>query len=250
MSIFRFGIFILSIAVSIQHTAFVVQNIRGKNIRNEASIAFAENSRHFLATKPIRSVMLPWSATMLPSTGSSPLRNFKNRIFARIIQLACVCPPEQKIMRHMMSSSLSLTGGSRKNSIRIRRNRHRTTLQDSRTDALAKIIKRRRKVERISSKKEMSSLLLAMNKGINITDETKSNCMNLTLGTSNIEDFESGLPMFKNLKKSARRAGRMKVRAPDKKEARRREKMRARFEQHGRSLLSAPAIPARPSYLT
>ena len=123
-----------------------------------------------------------------------------------------------------------LSGGSRKNSIRLHRNRHKHIAEAARTDALEKIVKRRRKAQAMTLKYASGGLMLTMN---NATVTNSS----LALKASQMcvqRDIEHGLPIFKHPKKAMRRASRSKSTLSDKKEARRRLKIRARLEQHGR----------------
>ncbi len=109
-------------------------------------------------------------------------------------------------------------------------------MESARTDSLAKIIKRRRKVQNLSLKHDMSGLAVALRASATISDNSTSATPRTLATRSRVGpvDIEHNLPTFRHPTKALRRASRMKKSTADKSAERRLKKMRARFEEHGR----------------
>jgi hypothetical protein len=147
----------------------------------------------------------------------------------------------------LFRTACAMYGGSRKNNLKLRRKRHKVLMESARTDSLAKIIKRRRKVQNLSLKHDIHGQTLALRASSTMSDNSTSATTALApRPPTGPRDIELNLPIFRHPTKALRRASRMKKSTVDKSAERRRKKMRARFEEHGRCPPARKTGPTQP----
>ena len=135
-----------------------------------------------------------------------------------------------------------LRGGSKKNSLKLRKIKHKADLEEAMTERLRGIMKRAKKCERWKrSIANMSNSTASDLQSPAYSNQQQRPSVLHKMAETALKDGGESLPIFPNPKKRHRKASRKVKSAYEKRAERRAKRMKLRFEKYGRDIKEVEA---------